>query len=42
MRYATPSLILAPFFLAFLAGFPKRVLPLLIFIIFLCIIGQKR
>ncbi|EKO15275.1 putative membrane protein [Leptospira kirschneri serovar Bulgarica str. Nikolaevo] len=42
LRYATPSLILAPFFLAFLAGFPKRALTLLIFIIFLCIIGQKK
>ncbi|WP_061246927.1 hypothetical protein [Leptospira noguchii] len=42
LRYATPSLILAPFFLAFLAGFPKQLLTLLIFIIFVCTIGQKK
>lgn len=43
LRYATPSLILAPFFLAFLAGFPKRALTLLIFIIYLyIIIGQQK
>ncbi|WP_061242366.1 hypothetical protein [Leptospira interrogans] len=42
LRYATPSLILAPFFLIFLAGFPKRILTPLIFITFLYIIGSKK
>ncbi|TGL79619.1 hypothetical protein [Leptospira yasudae] len=43
LRYAAPALILAPFFLCFVAGFPKRYLTLGIFLLFLLLLflGQK-
>ncbi|WP_061249787.1 hypothetical protein [Leptospira alstonii] len=43
LRYASPALIAAPFFLLFVAGFPKRTLTLAIFLLFLLLlfIGQK-
>ncbi|EMY78564.1 putative membrane protein [Leptospira weilii serovar Ranarum str. ICFT] len=43
LRYTSPALILAPFFLVFVAGFPKRTLTLAIFLLFLLLlfVGQK-
>ncbi|AOP36610.1 hypothetical protein A0128_21675 [Leptospira tipperaryensis] len=43
LRYAAPALILAPFFLISIAGFPKRNLTLGIFLLFLLLwkIGEK-
>ncbi|MBM9499810.1 hypothetical protein JWG44_06040 [Leptospira sp. 201903071] len=43
LRYAAPALILAPFFLISIAGFPKRNLTVAIFLLFLLLwkIGEK-
>ncbi|XDD52278.1 hypothetical protein AB3N59_18220 [Leptospira sp. WS92.C1] len=38
IRYAAPALILGPFFLLFVAGFPKRNLTLAIFLLFLLLL----